>query len=1384
MAVQGKRKSSWIPALLYPGLLCLAVLLGFLYYYEQTIARTQELLNDRAFRVLNGLSTRLTARIASFDTVLRQSSRLSADDVERYFEGQVTDLRFQGRTDLPVKATCGGSSLIVAPPPANSANPNAIFQIAHFGKPTQQRAGKPPEKPAENPTPKPADNATVCATVTADRLIDRFLNEPADFFDEVLLAKMDGTVLFQTSKTSARLVDVSTLFPVDKPADESTGLGQSLTALLNRVKGGSEAEKPVAAPKPAATSKFISAVQASGLSTVRLGGTEYRLYTTPIVVPVEDFVTHTVQQQSFAACGLYRSDRFQTMSKALPPVQALAVILVILFALSVAWPFFRFPFMGVTERIPRHAGLYYFLSILGATALLTILSLHVRYYTEATDTDRKLERLATTIETNVSAEVRNALTVLHNLGKAAKFTSQNPSSPSPTTCAVDPDFVNAAIPSPQTGLLAKPHLPMAQYPYFDNVFWADANGFQLAKWSVHNELTPPTRLCNFGFFQETLANHFWYFGDDGPAGPRFRIDPLYSPNTAEYLATISQSFTDEDHGGSTIRSAHMVTPLLTLVAPVLPPDFGFAIIDASGQVLFHSDPAKNGSENLFAESLDSEALQRAASSRLVNSLTVDYLGRQHRMLVSPFQKFQASHWTLIVFADTAAQRALHWSRMFLCTSLAVIYFLLLAVAGLWIMAFGQYPPVCLAPADSRKDAYRQITAVLALVCVIYWRLIFIDQERFVLYAALLIPFVTMAFIAMKLRNLESLIAQLALLMLLVCTGILLGLKLRGASGAWRPTLVLTGCLAVAFSLLAIPAPSMPRIKRLRIFHESASWYSAATAAAVIVIALLPCVAFFRLANNFEQDLFTRREQILVTEQMREQEGRLAVAYDAAKVPFSSKETGNDDLAQLARWRFLRRRLTDSRYRYDSTFSGWEKGRLVTWNQTGIPDHLTPELILLARRIPNQPDSSASADYLAQNIRGNATGPSLAPALPEWVWYREGNNQLRLDKNHALDPKHAGHLSATPNPDPDTTAVDPPEIADVQRLAEHDITLLDENRVSDIGVLTPIGLSSILPFLAIVITLVFISVRWTIRHLFILHMYTEVWPNAEFAGNWTFPQKMLLLGPPWGEKASLIPQSAGAHVVDVADLLRSGKKLPKIHEQNVVLNHFAHGLTDPKCSRRLLEILERLVFTWKKNVIIVSSIDPAYFVAHEDDEAPPLPDAQVSDEANRWAKVLYGFETVWADATPTPDENYYRVLWSTCTRLERAALYQLATEGWPNYKNRKALKHLYKRRLVTWSHDAPVMRIASQKFHDFIAKSITPQDRAAWDEPEREGRWMALRNLVAMILIGVLAAALYVAQQQTLALFTSASTLIPSAWRFISELRGGGKPGAAKGEANA
>src|SRR5262249_12042987 len=325
--------------------------------------------------------------------------------------------------------------------------------------------------------------------------------------------------------------------------------------------------------------------------------------------------------------------------------QALAVLLLIFFALAVAWPFFRFPFMGITERIPRRAGLYYLLSMFAAPALLVLLALHVRYYTQGTGPDPELRPPALTMENKLAQEVRTALQVLHALTESAPFTTENTRLAKTPTCVADPDFVNEEIPHRMTGLLARPSLPMAQYPYFDNVFWADANGFQRAKWSVHSELTPPTRVCRFEFFQETLADHLWYFAENGPGGARFRIDPLYSPNTAEYLAPISLSAKQWENTGTGIRTAHLVTPLLTLIAPVLPPGYGFAIVDSTGHVLFHSDPAKNSSENFFGECQGSGPLRRAVASRMAASFNIDYLGRPYRVLVSPFQRFQHSNWT-------------------------------------------------------------------------------------------------------------------------------------------------------------------------------------------------------------------------------------------------------------------------------------------------------------------------------------------------------------------------------------------------------------------------------------------------------------------------------------------------------------------------------------------------------------------------------------------------------------------------------------------------------------------------------------------------------------------------------------------------------------------
>ena len=117
--------------------------------------------------------------------------------------------------------------------------------------------------------------------------------------------------------------------------------------------------------------------------------------------------------------------------------------------------------------------------------------------------------------------------------------------------------------------------------------------------------------------------------------------------------------------------ATLVTPLLCLIHPILSPDYGFAVIDESGAVLFHSDAAKNGRENFFDESLDSRDLRAAVSVRQESMLSVIYEGREHRLCVRPFATIQQCPWSLIVFASLSELSAERAERTLFFAALAV-----------------------------------------------------------------------------------------------------------------------------------------------------------------------------------------------------------------------------------------------------------------------------------------------------------------------------------------------------------------------------------------------------------------------------------------------------------------------------------------------------------------------------------------------------------------------------------------------------------------------------------------------------------------------------------------------------------------------------------------
>jgi hypothetical protein len=82
----------------------------------------------------------------------------------------------------------------------------------------------------------------------------------------------------------------------------------------------------------------------------------------------------------------------------------------------------------------------------------------------------------------------------------------------------------------------------------------------------------------------------------------FYLEPILSTNTDEFYAVLSGPFKDEgkDSDHKIVVEALTTRPL-SLVDPVLPPGYRFAVIDRDCNVMFHSDSFRNLRENLCDE---------------------------------------------------------------------------------------------------------------------------------------------------------------------------------------------------------------------------------------------------------------------------------------------------------------------------------------------------------------------------------------------------------------------------------------------------------------------------------------------------------------------------------------------------------------------------------------------------------------------------------------------------------------------------------------------------------------------------------------------------------------------------------------------------------------
>jgi hypothetical protein len=1335
MAVTGDTKHRLSPRYALP-LAAVGVLIAiFASYYFVYVKQHEASLDERAFRSLGAVSTQFDDVVATYGTAfsreIKQNDRGSTD---KSVPNQ------KDKEDLRATLSSRGSQLtsIRECEPNEPTGVDFSATLVTVSGPAKLRLGK----------------SRLCADLLFENALPPLITERlTQLFDDVLIATASGDVLYQTyhSGVVARNFDFLRMPPDGKDAS---------------------------AAKP----KSEAPDAASNLHIVPIAGTIYRAYVVPVRVAAPNGNANTSQSLDLLLCGIVRQEHFAAQSRAVPLTALVSMVLTVLLVIVGAWPVLKFATMRRTEQITSRAGLIYSIFMSATLMLALLLVIHLRYGVSDPKTGTYMQDLATAIDTHVAHELHQALKTTEVFSDRSEMLldARNIAGPeTPVPC--DDKSTRASL--QRSDLLKYIGMQASPYPYFRRVFLYDNQGFEQLSWTIDATAPKPLRVCDRPYFVGVQRNELWKLNGPGLVKTYFRVDPIYSKSTGEYLAAIAVPYPvrSEPHVGVIT----MATPLMSLIGPVLPPDYGFAVIDPSGTVLFHSDQTRNSRENFFDELRDSRGMRAAVVARRPERRTEHYQGEDYDVLVTPLRSIQGCPWTLIVFSNLGVLGEKSLDRILLAALLCIIYFFTLILVASALRVSLSCDQLAW-PTEERRGRYLHITIVLLLICVLSFTLSFHLSPVMLMITSIAVPVSAIAFCMLTLRNLNKAIRWGALVFGAGAAATVIASTLFRASllhatfeslfqarpsGADWLNVLIIALIFAAYGTLGME--SLTRYWSVLPTPLLRNVYPLACFMLLVVVAGIPCIAFFKLSFDYDETLATKRQQLLTLDALRRREARVIADY--LSVNLSDREKTNGD---VDKWLFLRRRLLAPQFDlYDTAFRARSAGQIISAHDS----HPWPQwwTSFVKDEIPRHADSLiplTSDDCIAGS---------------QWQWNRSAENLLHIRAMSLRDSTSpCDRTRSDSNPRASNFAKNSSEILAIQKLVSHDPTFLVQDLTYTFDVLRPQDFLDRTGLLILgLLAAVFLSIRSSITNMFLLKwQLDEPDPGREKRATWNLSRwttttlqdaiktnkNSILVGlPGTGKTAALADTAEDVEIVDVVSTIDG--PLPWVSRKTVVVDHFEHLMSDPAALQWKLDLLERLLGSAER-IIIVTTVDPVFFLNSTGDELTaegenPLAAADLS----RWARVLNKFQVYrLAGGKPTmAPQFYYRLLWSSCTWSEKVSLLGLAENCWPNHKNYEALHHLWNRGIVEMS---PTFRLADHDFARFVSGNVTTPERRVWKLHDATGIWDGLRTMFIVLLLGGVAAVLFFSQKDTLGIVTGAVGALTAATKVIADLRGVGRAG--------
>ena len=395
--------------------------------------------------------------------------------------------------------------------------------------------------------------------------------------------------------------------------------------------------------------------------------------------------------EHWIVCGLVRVATFRAESQSISTTYILWASVVILLVLA-AYPFLKLRISSPAERL-RAADLVV-TAILTCVATTTVtLALLDVYYTRQgfglEESKHPMRAIAVAIDHNFEKERQDAINQLNEfevddtlpdvLSYVHKKNKDQPTFNKTGDGCDPPSACKTSI--LKKGSLKKDEEIAWTYPFLEFASWNDSKGLQQIKWTTKGHVTPFIKLDDRSVPYYPAVKRALIYGTTNKSVPRDGVGNQFSPNTGDYI-TVFWQVPDTRDKGKEASSASIVTRPVSVVNPILPAEFGFAIIRRDGMVVYHSDPTRNLRENFFAETDQDKEVMSRVSTRAEGELVAKYMGRGHRLYIYPMTHDATKSWTVVVFRDLSLEETMNLEVVSLASILFVLYAITFAIAML------------------------------------------------------------------------------------------------------------------------------------------------------------------------------------------------------------------------------------------------------------------------------------------------------------------------------------------------------------------------------------------------------------------------------------------------------------------------------------------------------------------------------------------------------------------------------------------------------------------------------------------------------------------------------------------------------------------------------